>query len=203
MQPGGRRSVLRSRRGEARSACLPLAHECGLALHQPAQAQHPYPAIKDSSSSQHASYCRIFPPLSPRRRSDKSLQEMFLNSEPGNGRHSPIHGINVSHQGSSLPRGASPFQPCPCHSVFSLHFLYDSDLSAWRTSLYFVGCELPFGSGQLYGVCCSLALFSLVVSQHLPEGWSSPYASSAPEHQHRPGVLPESWGCRAKAAISL
>lgn len=65
--------------------------------------------------------------------------------------------------------------------------LYDSDLSA-KASPYCVGCELPFGSGQLCRVYCSLAQFSLVLSQHFPEGWNRVYASSAWSTVQRQGT---------------
>lgn len=104
---------------------------------------------------------------------------MFLNSSPGIVTTAPssvLTSLIRDHCCHTVRPHSSPVL-VTLSSPFSS--LYDSDLSAKKTSLYCVGCELPFGSGQLCWVYCSLARFSLVLSQHLPEGWSWAYASSA------------------------
>lgn len=91
---------------------LILTHVAPASPAQPSPV--PYPATKDSSSSQHTSYCARVP-LSPQCRSCKSPQKMLLDSG-----WSPIHGINISPQAPLLPHDASPFLPSPRHLVFSL-----------------------------------------------------------------------------------
>lgn len=77
----------------------PAPHSCDTS--QPSTA--PYPATRDSSSSQHTSYCTVIP-LSSRCRSCKSPQKTLLDSEDG-------------HQSMAL----TSLIRCRCHTVLP-HF---------------------------------------------------------------------------------
>lgn len=171
-------------------ACCPQAPCTPARTHV---ARHPYPAMKDSSSSQHALHCRHFL-LSPRSQKSQIALGNILElgkyrkyPELGNGHRSHVHSTNIPLWGSLLLHvPALPLSPC---LLPLLHFLYDSDLVAKRTSPHLMGRALPFGSGALQG----LLLIGSVLSHRFAAFTPGPELSASARVDLGCSQSPEAW----------